>query len=235
MHITEQPNKYKKDTLIDLYNTIIEESTNNDRPLYLLTLHPGYKYAESKTWRYPSQENAIKITSSFIRTMSHYLINGSSKNKYIKGLVAVEKSGEGSWHSHFLIQQTTRDSDTFLKRLDRLDQFVNSEAYMVIKNGVPIKGSRGIGYRSEHSSFFHYKPQNDYIGSTNYQLKYNHSLIWLLDGNPNLELSSAYRQKSIKDDSIDLFYNSERNPHTLSTHEDHLDKLNETRFPGYHH
>jgi hypothetical protein len=174
--------RYTKETIGLFIQSMLNESKANARANWMITLHAGYKHASSKSWRDPSKDNAIKLTKAFIRLMNSYLINGSNMNRYVKGVVAVERSDTGHWHTHMIIQQTVQDEDAFIKRLKKLDALVNDPSYVVVDGIITYTGSKGIGYKNEHGAFMQFQKLDDnHTKIADYHTKSASTLIGVLD------------------------------------------------------
>ena len=174
--------RYTKETVNLLIKSMLNESRMNAKASWMITLHPGYKYASSRSWREPSKDNAIKATKAFIRLMNSFLIGGSRMNKYVKGVVAVERSEAGHWHTHMIIQQTIQEEDAFIKRLIKLDELVNNKNYVVVDGEIEYPSSKGIGYKNDQGSYMQYKKLNDNLDViAEYHTKSAATLIGVLD------------------------------------------------------
>lgn len=174
--------RYKKETIGLFIKSMLNESKANAKANWMITLHAGYKHASTKSWREPSKDNAIKATKAFIRLLNSFLINGSNMNRYVKGVVAVERSETGHWHTHMIIQQTVQDEEAFIKRLKKLDELVNNREYMVVDGEIDYLGSKGIGYKNEQGAYMQFqKLDDDHQRIADYHTKSAATLIGVLD------------------------------------------------------
>ncbi len=103
-------------------------------------------------------------------------------NRYVKGMLFIEKSGNDQWHTHMIIQQTVQDEDAFIKRLKKLDEMVNRRDYVPVDGMKTYKGAKGIGYKNENGSYMHYqKLDDDYDRIGGYQIKMDSTLVGILN------------------------------------------------------
>lgn len=141
-------------------NEIHRQAADKGRSLYMITLHPGYRYASSKKWRVPTKETSFEAFDGFVRLMNSFLRNQRSYSNYVKGLVAVEKNQMGERHFHMLVEQTTSDAAAFEKKLNKLMGTVNSTTY-VVKTDIEHRGSQGIGYENANGQYMHFTKIED--------------------------------------------------------------------------
>lgn len=152
--------KVSPNSIAALMNEIHRQAADKGKSLYMITLHPGYRYASSKKWRVPTKETSFEALDGFVRLMNSFLRNQRSYSNYVKGLVAVEKNQMGEPHFHMLVEQTTSDAAAFEKKLNKLMGTVNSTTY-VVKTDIEHKGSRGIGYENANGQYMHFTKVED--------------------------------------------------------------------------
>jgi hypothetical protein len=152
---------YSKQINQELIHKFIEEASNRQSPMWLFTLHPGI--GRTRNWRTSSYENACIATDAFIQLANSYLLNKkSTSDHYLRSHVIIERSARHKWHSHLLVQQDAFDDVYHLRQLAKLKQVVNTPTYVIeSRDGKRYPGSQGIGYASDHSSYFHAEPVFD--------------------------------------------------------------------------
>jgi hypothetical protein len=174
--------RHTKSDLIDLSKSFFSESKATNRANWMITLHPGYKYAKSKEWRSASKERALIATRGFLLVINSFLTNSRSESNYVKGIVAIENSEHHHWHSHIIIRQTVADQESFQRKLNKVEIIVNNENYCVKVADTIYPKSMGIGYSNERGRYMHYtKLDDDVDKQSQYLVKHRRTLINLLD------------------------------------------------------
>ena len=170
--INETYQRYSKTTNQDLINAFINEACTQGKPLWLFTLHPGV--GRSKDWRFSTYENTFKATDAFVQLANSYLLNKKAPlDDYLRTHVVIERSERHKWHTHLLVQQSIHDKAFHTRQLDKLKQVVNNVEYVVeTRDGKRYPGSRGIGYATEYSCYFHAAPVVDLLDISAYLTKW---------------------------------------------------------------
>ena len=180
--INETYQRYTKTTNQDLINAFINEASTQEKPLWLFTLHPGV--GRSKDWHFSTFENTYRATDALIQLANSYLLNKKSPaDAYLRAHVVIERSERHKWHAHLLVQQCIHDSEFHTRQLDKLKRVVNNPDYVVgTRDGKRYTGSRGIGYASNQSCYFHAEPVADSVSMGAYLTKWDGAKHYLLSG-----------------------------------------------------
>ena len=156
----------------NLVNAFIKEACTQGKPLWLFTLHPGV--GRSQEWRFSTYENTYKATDAFVQLANSYLLNKKSPTEeYLRAHLVIERSERHKWHSHLLVQQCIHDNAYHTRQLEKLKKVVNNANYVLeTRDGKRYPGSKGIGYETPHSCYFHTAPVVDPLNVSAYLTKW---------------------------------------------------------------
>jgi hypothetical protein len=173
--------RYSQTDTRNLIDAFIKEASIQGKPLWLFTLHPGV--GRSNDWRFSTYENTYKATDAFVQLANSYLLNKKAPlDDYLRTHVVIERSERHKWHTHLLVQQSIHDKAFHTRQLDKLKAVVNSANYVLeTRDGRRYPGSKGIGYATEHSCYFHAAPVVDLLDVSAYLTKWEPARHMQLD------------------------------------------------------
>jgi uncharacterized protein YwgA len=170
-------NKEHVQKLIQLQH---DEAVQAGKSLYMVTLHPAYRYANNKSWRVPCDNNGLLVLEGFVGLMNSFLRNCRSNTNYVKGIAAVEYNEMGEQHLHLVIEQTIADQQSFEKKLNKLAQLVNNKEYFLKVKDKPHVNVQGLGYENKNGQFMRYDLIQDVAGISGYLTKFGNTKYLLL-------------------------------------------------------
>lgn len=99
--------RFEKETIQELIQALLDQAESHNRPVWMITLHPGYRHAASSEWRTPSEALGRVVLEGFVGLMNTFLNNKRSDSAYVDGIGIIEKNEMAEPHVHIVVEQTT--------------------------------------------------------------------------------------------------------------------------------